>query len=513
MSTNSINNKRIAKNTLVLYVRMIVLMLVHLYTSRLILKVLGVDDFGIYNVVGGFVAMFSLISGSLSNAISRFITFELGKNNIVRLKEVFSSAVSVQILLALGIIFISEIIGIWFLNVKMNIPADRMIAANCVFQCSLLTFAINLISVPYNASIIAHERMTAFAYISILEVLLRLAVVLLLFVIGFDKLIAYAILLVLVATLIRLIYGFYCTRHFEECHYNFTFNKQLVKEMTSLASWNVLGASGNILNIHGVNLLMNLFFGIKVNAARGLAVQVNSAVSQFVTSFTTAVNPQITKSYAQNDLSYTFKLVMMSSKYSFFLMLLIAVPIIVEAPYILQLWLGDVPEYTVLFVRLALIATLPDTLSTSLYTLALATGNIKKYQIVIGSLSLSCFVIVYICYELGASVEYAYYVSILIKVCILFARMEILSGLVGLDFSIFFKNVVLKALVVLIPVVAFAYVFQTSFPELSLFHSFVVIILCLTTTFFSISFLGLSSKEWLYFKSILKKKISVYYNK
>lgn len=318
MSTNSINNKRIAKNTLVLYVRMIVLMLVHLYTSRLILKVLGVDDFGIYNVVGGFVAMFSLISGSLSNAISRFITFELGKNNIVRLKEVFSSAVSVQILLALGIIFISEIIGIWFLNVKMNIPADRMIAANCVFQCSLLTFAINLISVPYNASIIAHERMTAFAYISILEVLLRLAVVLLLFVIGFDKLIAYAILLVLVATLIRLIYGFYCTRHFEECHYNFTFNKQLVKEMTSLASWNVLGASGNILNIHGVNLLMNLFFGIKVNAARGLAVQVNSAVSQFVTSFTTAVNPQITKSYAQNDLSYTFKLVMMSSKYSFF---------------------------------------------------------------------------------------------------------------------------------------------------------------------------------------------------
>lgn len=509
MPVNSENNKRIAKNTMVLYIRMIVLMLVHLYTSRLILKGLGVDDFGIYNVVGGFVAMFSLISGSLSNAISRFITFELGKNDIARLKEVFSSAISVQIILAIGIIVISEIIGIWFLNIKMNIPADRMIAANCVFQCSLLTFAINLISIPYNASIIAHEHMTAFAYVSILEVLLRLGVVLILFVIDFDKLIVYALLLVIVAALIRLIYGVYCTRYFEECHYCFSFNKQHVKEMTSLASWNVLGASGNILSIHGVNLLMNLFFGIRVNAARGLAVQVNTAVSQFVTSFTTAVNPQITKSYAQNNLSYTFKLVMMSSKYSFFLMLLITVPIIVEAPYILHLWLGNVPEYTILFVRLALIATLPDTLSTSLYTLALATGNIKRYQIIIGSLSLSSFFIVYICYEMGASVEYAYYVSLFIKLCILFARMEILSGLVGLKFSTYLKNVILKALLVLIPVVAFAYVFQMTFPELSLIHAFVVISLCLITTFFSISSLGLSSNERLYIKTMLKKKFSV----
>lgn len=506
MSQNTQNNKRIAKNTAFLYIRTIVILVISLYTSRVVLNALGVDDYGIYNVVGGFVAMFSLISGALSNAISRYITFELGREDEERLKVVFSTSVTVQIILALVVIVLAEIIGVWFLNVKMNVPDGRMAAANWVFQCSLITFAINLISVPYNACIIAHEKMNAFAYVSILEALLKLGSVLLLFVIGFDRLIVYAILMVLVATAIRLIYGIYCGRHFSECHYNFSFNKPLIKEMTSLAGWNMLGSGGVILNDYGVNVLINLFFGVKVNAARGLAVQVNSAVTQFVNSFTTAVNPQITKSYAKGDTDYTFSLVMMSSKYSFFLMLLFAVPLIAETPYVLELWLKNVPDYTVLFVRLTLIVSLLSTLSTSLYTLALATGNIKKYQIIVGSLSLSCFFITYIFYKLDYPVEAAYYVSIAINIAILFARLWILAGLTGISVGKYIRRVVVRSLIVTVLSCVLAYVWLRFFPENTLVKAIIVVSLSAISTVLVILSLGLSSYERKYISSIVWKR-------
>ena len=491
----SSTNKRIAKNTVVLYLRMIVLALIHLYSSRLVLKVLGVDDFGIYNAVGGFVAMFSLLSGALNNAIGRFITFELGKGDKVRLKEVFSSSVSVQIFLALGVIVISEAVGIWFLNTQMNIPDGRMFAANWVFQCSLLTFAVNLISVPYNACIIAHERMTAFAYISILDVCLRLAAVFMLFFIGGDSLIMYAILLLVVAILVRIIYGAYCSFNFEECHYSFSFNKGLIKEMTSLASWNMLGSSSSVLNAHGVNLLMNIFFGVAANAARGLASQVSAAVTQFVHSFTTAVNPQITKSYAKGDLSYSISLAMISSKYSFFLMLLMVAPLCVETPTILKIWLVDVPDYAVLFVRLTLIMATIPTLSVSLYTLALATGHIKKYQIVIGSLSLSSFFFVYLAYKLGMTVESAYYINILINVFILFARIKILSDMVGLNQKEYIKKVVYRAVVVAIVVSAVLYYFKILFTIQGIAGFVISILFSIAVTLLFIFFLGLNMSE------------------
>lgn len=499
------NNKRIAKNTVLLYIRTFIILLVSLYTSRVVLNALGVDDYGIYNVVGGFVAMFSLLSGALSNAISRYITFELGRGDKERLKDVFSTSVTVQIILALGIIVIAEIVGVWFLNVKMNVPEGRMVAANWVFQCSLLTFAINLISVPYNACIIAHERMGAFAYVSILEAVLKLGSVLLLFIIGFDRLITYAILMVLVATLIRLIYGIYCGRHFEECHYHFSFSMPLIKEMTSLAGWNMLGAGGAVLNDYGVNVLMNLFFGVKVNAARGLSVQVNAAVTQFVNSFTTAVNPQITKSYAKGDTDYTFSLVTMSSKYSFFLMLLFAVPLIAETPYLLELWLKNVPEYTVLFVRLTLIISLITTLSTSLYTLAISTGNIKKYQIIVGSLSLSCFFFTYVFYKIDAPVETAYYVSIIVNIAILFARLWILADLTGLNILDYIKKVIFKAFVVTLISGIIAYLWLLLFPKQSFSSALLVVVLCVVSSALIIIYLGLSSYERRYLLSFIKK--------
>lgn len=500
------NNKRIAKNTVFLYFRTIVILLVSLYTSRIVLNALGVEDYGIYNVVGGFVAMFSLLSGALSNAISRYITFELGRADKERLKVVFSTSVTVQIIISLIIIVIAELIGTWFLNVKMTIPYGRITVANWVFQCSLLTFAINLISIPYNACIIAHEKMDAFAYVSILEASLKLGSVLLLFVIGYDRLLVYAVLMVVVAITIRLIYGIYCKRHFEECDYYFLLNRSLIKEMISLTGWNMLGSGGAILNSYGVNVLMNVFFGVKVNAARGLAVQVNSAVTQFVNGFTTAVNPQITKSYAQGNRDYTFRLVMMSSKYSFFLMLLFAIPLISETPYILELWLKNVPDYTILFVRLTLIISLIATLSTPLYTLALATGNIRKYQLVVGSLSLSCFFIVYIFYKNDYPVETAYFVSIVINVLILVARLFILSDLTGLSVSNYLNRVVFKAFIVASISGIIAFICLKLFPESSFLHALIVVCLCLVCTATIILFLGLSSSERKYIYTIILRK-------
>ena len=452
--------------------------------------------------------MFSLLSGALSNSISRYITFELGCSDKERLNMVFSTSVTVQIILAILVVVVAEIFGVWFLNVEMNFPEGRIDAANWVFQCSLLTFVINLISVPYNACIIAHEKMKAFAYVSILEAVLKLCSVLLLYVIGYDKLIVYAVLMVCIAIVIRVIYGIYCGRNFEECNYHYSFNKPLIKDMTSLAGWNMLGAGGAVLNDYGVNILMNLSFGVTVNAARGLAVQVNAAVTQFVNSFTTAVNPQITKLYAQSNNEYSHRLVAMSSKYSFFLMLILTAPIVVETPYILQLWLKNVPDYTVSFVRLTLIVSLISTLSTSLYTLAVATGNIKKYQIVVGSLSLSCFLFTYISYKLGMAVETAYYIAIFVNIIILVARIKIVSDLTGFSIKQYFDDVILKVLLVSILVALGAGVSCWLFPSSNFTNMCVVLGTTVLLTFIIILFFGLSKNERFYLLSMFRKKMS-----
>ena len=309
MTDNSANNKRIAKNTIILYIRTIVILVISLYTSRIILNALGVEDFGIYNAVGGVVAMFTVISGALSSSISRFLTYELGKGDKEQLKIIFSTSVNIQIGLAVIILSIGEIVGVWFLNYKMNIPPDRIIAANWVLQCSLVTFSIDLISIPYNACIIAHERMDAYAYISILQAILKLLICYAITFSPSDKLITYAILLVLVSIIIRCIYAVYCCRHFEESKYIFTFNKPIMRDMTNFAGWNFFTNSAFVFNTQGVNILINIFFGVTINAARGIATQVENAVMQLVNSFTTAMNPQITKNYASGNRAEMLSLV------------------------------------------------------------------------------------------------------------------------------------------------------------------------------------------------------------
>lgn len=493
MTDVSANNKRIAKNTIFLYIRTFLIMLITLYTSRVVLNVLGVEDYGIYNVVGGVVAMFTVISGSLSAAISRFITFELGKGNLERLRRIFSTSINIQLGISLLIFIVGEVAGVWFLNHKMNIPSERMLAANWVLHCSLLSFVINLISTPYNACIIAHERMKTFAYVSILEASLKLGIVYLLLASPFDKLSTYAVLLVVVALLIRLAYGIYCKRQFEECTYYFVYDKGIVKEMTGFAIWNFFGNTAYIFNTQGVNILINLFFGVTVNAARGIATQVEGAVMQFVGNFTTAVNPQITKSYATGDKAYMFRLVCMGAKYAYFLLLFV-VPIVLETDMILSLWLKVVPDYASLFLKLSMFGSLVFLLGNTMYTAAAATGKIRKYQFWVTIVGCLVFPLTWLAYKAGSPVYVTYLIYIGIYLALVFVRLYILKGLLNFPVMVFIREVMIPLLLVT-PSAFLIPWFVTYYVEPSLVRLVIVCILSVISTCMCIYVLGLESVE------------------
>lgn len=467
MSDQSANNKRIAKNTLLLYFRMLLTMVVSLYTSRVVLQTLGVVDYGIYNVVGTFVAMFTVLSGSLSAAISRFLTFELGRKDKDKLKRVFSSAVTVQIMLSLIIVILAETVGLWFLNHKMVIPIERIEAANWVYQFSILAFGINLISVPYNAAIIAHERMSAFAYISILEVLGKLFVAFSITISPIDKLILYGLLLMLIALIIRIVYGYYCKNNFEECTFYFIFDKTLLKEMFSFAGWNMIGSTASILRDQGGNVIINLFCGPTVNAARGIAIQVSHVVQGFVTNFMTALNPQIIKSYANGQKGYMMNLIGRGARFSFYLLFLLSLPIILSTREILHIWLGIVPEHTISFIQLSLLFSLHETLAAPLITAMLAHGDIKKYQIIAGGLNMLNLPISYFCLKTGMMPEFVFIVAILFSFFVQMARLILLKQMIHLNIKLFLKDVyvnVFKVSVItsIIPLILL-YCFEPSF--------------------------------------------------
>lgn len=448
MVNNSANNKRIAKNTILLYIRMLLTMAVSLYTSRVILNALGVEDYGIYNVVGGVVSMFTILSGSLSAAISRFITFELGNGNREKLRRVFCTAINVQILLIIIITILLETVGLWFLNYKMVIPADRMVAANWVFQFSVVTFAVNLWNVPYNASIIAHERMSAFAYISIFEALAKLLVAFIILKNPIDRLVYYGFLILLIGLIQRFIYIYYCKKHFYECRYTPLYDKQITKEMFGFAGWNFIGASSAVLRDQGGNMIINLFFGPAVNAARGVAMSVNAAVTGFVTNFMTALNPQITKTYASGEHEYMFKLIFQGARLSYYILLILALPIIMTADYLLHIWLGVVPEHAATFARLVLLFTMSESLATPLVTVMLATGNIRNYQLVVGGCQLLNLPVSYFLLRLGYPPETIFVVAIAVSVLCEMIRLIMLRGMINLPVRLFLKKVYLNVIIV-----------------------------------------------------------------
>jgi O-antigen/teichoic acid export membrane protein len=483
-------------------------MLVSLFTSRVILDALGVEDYGIYNVVGGVVAMFGVISSALSSSISRFITFELGKgkDNSDRLNKIFSTSVNIQLGISLCVLFIGEIAGLWFLNNKINIPPGRLEAANWVLQCSLFAFCINLISVPYNACIIAHERMKAFAYVSILEALLKLGVCFLIVISPIDKLVSYSTLLVGVSICIRFTYSIYCHRHFEESHYRFVFDKDILKEMTGFAGWNYFTKSAYIFNTQGVNILINLFFGVSVNAARGIASQVDHAVMQLVNSFTTALNPQITKNYAAGNVNEMFTLVCRGAKFSFFLLFVFALPVLIETEYILTIWLKIVPPHAVNFVRLAIIASMVHILGKTGYTAVMATGRIRRYVIWITAVGCLVFPLTWLAFELGAPSESTYIVFIIVYTAVEITRLWLMKEQLNFPVSMFLKEVIAKIIIVAMFSVSFPIMFVYCI-ESSLLRTILSVIICLISSITSIYLFGLTANERLQITNFAKNKL------
>lgn len=427
---------------------MLFMMAVQLYTSRVVLNTLGVEDYGIYNVVGGIVAMFGFLNAAMTTSTQRYITYELGKGNFERLKQVFTTSVNIHVIISIIVVILVETVGTWFLYNKMVIPADRMTAAMWVLQLSVLTTVIAIMSYPYNAAIVAHEKMSAFAYISVLEVVLKLAVVYLLTIWDIDKLILYAILIAAIQLGIRFCYSGYCAKHFPETKYYIYWDKPLFKEMLGFAGWNLWGNLAAILFTQGLNMLLNVFFGPVVNAARAVAVQVQNAIQQFANNFQMALNPQITKSYAVGQLDEMHKLIYRSSKFTFFLLFTICLPVVIEAPVILEIWLKTVPDYTVIFLRIMIATMIIDATANPLMVSAAATGKVKVYQSVVGGILLAILPISYVVLKLGGAPWSVFLVHFCVCCTAYITRLFIIRPLIQLRIRTFVSEVIVRCILV-----------------------------------------------------------------
>lgn len=451
MSTQSSdNNKRIAKNTIILYARTLFVLAVKLYTSRLILKYLGVTDYGIYNIVASFIAMFSVLNGALVTSIQRFLTYSLGERNIKKVQEVFSASLIILFFLSIIIVLIAETVGLWYVNSKLNIPSERLVAANWVYQFSIITFVMNVITVPYNSILTAYENFKAFAYFDILNVILTLVLVISLGFVSFDQLIYYGAGLLVIAIMIRFLYSFYCQKHYEASHFLIVKDKSLYKSLFSFSFYSFFGNMGSVIGEGGINIVINLFFGVALNATRGISTQVANAVGGFTRSFTTALNPQITKSYAEHDIERYTKLVFYSAKYSFLLLTVFLVPVMVNIDYLLKIWLTDIPPYSEIFVQLMLLQSLIYVLFTPITTIVNATGNIKLYQIGTFLILISNIVFIYIAYALGS----AAYVGIVVQCVITFVQVLfsifVMQKIVKIKAFPFIKDVVIVCFTVFV---------------------------------------------------------------
>lgn len=508
MSDTSQNNKLIAKNTLLLYVRTLFIMLVSLYTSRVVLNTLGVSDYGVYNVVGGVVAMFGFINNSMSSATQRYITFALGKGDIKNLHKVFSTALQIHILISVLIVVLGETVGLWFMYEKMQIPADRMDAAFWVLQCSIVATVVMIISVPYNADIIAHEKMSAFAYISILEAVLKLAVVYILVVFSYDKLILYAILILAVQILIRFCYSHYCNKHFPESKYRHVWDKSLFKEMTGFAGWSMFGNLSAVLFGQGLNMLLNVFFGPVVNAARAVAVQVQNAIQQFVGNFQMALNPQITKTYAKGEKDDMHRLMFRSARFSFYLLFLLSLPVLFETDFILTVWLKTVPDNTVVFLRIMICTSLIYTLANPLIVANQATGKVKKYQAVCGTILLMILPVSYVCLRLGCPAYSVFIVHFIMESLTQLARMFMLRPLIGISIKDYFINIYAKVgLVVLLSVIVPLLVCRIM--DDTVLRFFLMCVICVLSVGLVSYSVGLSSTE----RAFVRSKAGAVYKK
>ncbi len=434
-----IDQKRIAKNTMLLYVRIGLIMLVSLYTSRVVLDALGEIDFGIYNAVGGIVLMFSFLCSTMSTSCQRFYSYETGRNDLERLQQTFSLCFMVFVVIVIVVVVLAETVGLWLLDSKMNV-VDRSDAAMWVFQCSVLLFVFTIVRTPYMGMVIAKEKMKVFAYLSVVEVFGNLAIAILIQHYGGDRLVLYAVLMMLVNMLVSLFYIVYCHSFYKECRLRFYWNKSRFMEMLGFAGWNMIGSLSGLCKSHGLNLLLNIFFGPAVNAARGLAYKVFATMQTFVDNFFMAVRPQLIKSYSSGDVDGMLKLVCQSSKFSYFLMFAIALPLFLETPVLLDAWLKNVPDYTVLFTRLVIVNGLIEVLVNPLASSMQAYGKIRNYQLVCGGFILTILPISYLLLKLGFPAETVFYVSIVVCALAILARLAFVRRCVGLSLKDYFRT-------------------------------------------------------------------------
>lgn len=504
------NNKRIAKNTVMLFFRTMLIMAISLYTSRVLLSMLGIEDYGLYNVIAGVVVIFGSITASLSGASSRFITYELGciTDNNAQLRKIFSSILTIHYLLALLILILGETFGLWFVCHKLVIPIERYDAAMWVYQCSLITSVLSVISIPYNALMIAHEKMSAFAYISLIECTLKLLIIYLIVVLSFDHLIIYAILIAVIQLFIRLIYAIYSKKHFVESNTGLSFDKGVFFEIGKFTIWTFGGNLAYVGYTQGINILLNMFFGPVVNAARGLSVQVQSACLTMVSNFQTAVKPQITKSYASQDLQRMHDLLCMSSKYGFYLLLLLVFTIEMLLIPILNIWLTEIPDHTASFCMILLLVTLSDPLKVPILACVHATGNIKKFQIVESLCLLSIIPIAYLLLKLfDITPEVVIIVYLCIEFITQFIRLLIVLPRIAMSFSTYIKNVLLPILLpLLILSTTVCFFHQTKI--LSIGELLIYSLTCFLYALLVIGLIGLTNSERSRFLRLIKTRFS-----
>lgn len=430
MSQTSSNNKRLAKNTIFLYFRMMLILVIGLYTSRVVLRTLGISDYGLYNVVGGVVTMFSFLNGPLSTSTQRYLNYEIGKGDVEKVKRVFSNALLIHGLLALCIPLLAETVGLWFVINKLNVEPGREFAAFWVYQFSILAAVIQIIQLPFMSTIIAHEKMSIYAYVSIFEAVTKLLIVFLIQVSPFDKLIFYAALYLLSSICVALIYNTYCRKHYPEARFSLKYEKSMFREMLSYSGWNLIGSVAFICNSQGVNILFNLFFGTVINAARGVAFQVTGIIGQFANNFQIAVKPQVVKYYAQGKIQEMSDLTYNAAGYSAFLLLLIMAPVIAEIEFILKLWLGNYPDYAPAFIRVVCIQAVLNSMSSVVLMVVHASAKLKKVGIYAGGFNLLILPITYVLLKLGLSP------TIALSANILYPLMETFIGLYWMNFYI-----------------------------------------------------------------------------
>ena len=503
---NSKDNKRLAKNTLFLYFRMFVTLVVGLYTSRVVLNVLGVTDYGIYNVLGGIVAIFATLNSAMASTSSRYITYYLGRGDDNKLKQIFCTVSFVHLAIASIVILACETIGLWFFYHHMAIPTDRVNVAFWLLQFSFAASFLSMINIPYTGLIIAHENMNIYAYISIFDVVMKLLIVFLIQITPVDKLLSYGFLILLVQIMDFLIYRCYCVRKYVESHLMLFFDMSLFKELASYFGWSIFGNLAMVFNTQGINLLLNVFFGPAVNAARGVAVQVQNIINQFVGNFQVALNPQIVKTYANKEMERMHQLMFASAKYGFLLLFLLSLPVMIEAKYILQLWLGIVPDHTVNFLRIILVSCMVNSLANSSTVAAGATGKIKAYSIAVGGTVLLPLPIAYIMLKVVLFPEVVFCVVLTFEVLALYLRLLFMKKMVSMSVKKYVCQVIFPALAVVVCSLIPPMLLHIYLPQ-SLINVIVVIILCFVMTLCSIYLVGLKKNEKIFIVKVVKNKV------